>query len=171
MHDRDIFFFCIQVCLLVAGIGVAFFRDNETGSHLDTCAAKRQIVEDILVGVDASGKDDGDGTGVFFFVAMYDLQNFPDFVIVAARGCLFYGFGGVAEMASGRRTFDDNEIRDAVIVIVPKLQKNLAVRGGETIGASLMELPFVYFGRSVGRPAPEMMRSAPFSMQQRTYSS
>ena len=34
-----------------------------------------------------------------------------------------------------------------------------------------MELPFVYFGRSVGRPAPEMMRSAPFSMQQRTYSS
>ena len=102
---------------------------------------------------------------------MYNLQNFPDFVIVAAPCCFFHGFGGVAEMASGCRTFDDNEIRNAVIVIVPKLQKNLAVRGGETIGASLMELPFVYFGRSVGRPAPEMMRSAPFSMQQRTYSS
>ena len=77
------------------------------------------------MGVDASGKDDGDGTGVFFFVAMYNLQNFPDFVIVAAPCCFFYGFGGIAEMASGCRTFDDNEIRDAVIVIVPKLQKNL----------------------------------------------
>ena len=77
------------------------------------------------MGVDASGKDDGDGTGVFFFVAMYDLQNFPDFVIVAASCCFFHVFGGVAEMASGCRTFDDNEIRDAVIVIVPKLQKNL----------------------------------------------
>ena len=52
MHDRDIFFFCIQVCLFVAGIGIAFFRDNETGSHLDACAAKRQIVKDILMGVD-----------------------------------------------------------------------------------------------------------------------
>ena len=65
VHDRDIFFFCIQVCLFVAGIGIAFFRDNETGSHLDACAAKRQIVKDILMGVDASGKDDGDGTGIF----------------------------------------------------------------------------------------------------------
>ena len=153
MHDRDIFFFGIQVCLLVARIGVAFFRDNETGSHLDTCAAKRQIVEDILVGVDASGKDNGDGTGVFFFVAMYDLQNFPDFVIVAARGCLFYGFGGVAEMASGCRTFDDNEIRNAVIVIVPKLQKNLGSPGrgndrGELDGASLCV--FWQIGRETG---------------------
>ena len=122
------------------------------------------------MGVDASGKDDGDGTGVFFFVAMYNLQNFPDFVIVAAPCCFFYGFGGIAEMASGCRTFDDNEIRDAVIVIVPKLQKNL---GGPGRGNDrrLMELPAVYFGRSVGRPAPEMMRSAPFSIQQRTYSS
>ena len=77
------------------------------------------------MGVDASGKDDGDGTGIFFFVAMYNLQNFPDFVIVAAPCCFFHGFGGVAEMASGCRTFDDNEIRNAVIVIVPKLQKNL----------------------------------------------
>ena len=72
------------------------------------------------MGVDASGKDDGDGTGIFFFVAMYNLQNFPDFVIVAASCCFFYGFGGIAEMASGCRTFDDNEIRDAVIVIGPK---------------------------------------------------
>ena len=172
MHDRDIFFFCIQVCLFVAGIGIAFFRDNETGSHLDACAAKRQIVKDILMGVDASGKDDGDGTGIFFFVAMYNLQNFPDFVIVAASCCFFYGFGGIAEMASGCRTFDDNEIRDAVIVIVPKLQKNLGSPGrGNDEGRALMELPAVYFGRSVGRPAPEMMRSAPFSIQQRTYSS
>ena len=77
------------------------------------------------MGVDASGKDDGDGTGIFFFVDMYNLQNFPDFVIVAAPCCFFHGFGGVAEMASGCRTFDDNEIRNAVIVIVPKLQKNL----------------------------------------------
>ena len=81
------------------------------------------------MGVDASGKDDGDGTGIFFFVAMYNLQNFPDFVIVAASCCFFYGFGGIAEMASGCRTFDDNEIRDAVIVIVPKLQKNLGGPG------------------------------------------
>ena len=111
MHDRYIFFFGIQVCLLVARIGIAFFRDNETGSHLDAC------------------------------VAMYNLQNFPDFVIVAAPCCFFYGFGGIAEMASGCRTFDDNEIRDAVIVIVPKLQKNLGGPGrgndrGELDGAS-----------------------------------
>ena len=77
------------------------------------------------MGVDASGKDDGDGTGIFFFVAMYNLQNFPDFVIVAAPCCFFHGFGGVAQMAAGRGTFDDNKVRDAVIVIVPKLQKNL----------------------------------------------
>ena len=77
------------------------------------------------MGVDASGKDDGDGTGIFFFVAMHNLQNFPDFVIVAASCCFFYGFGGVAQMAAGRGTFDDNKVRDAVIVIVPKLQKNL----------------------------------------------
>jgi len=74
-------------------------------------------------------------------------------------------------MAAGRGTFDDNKVRDAVIVIIPSFRRTLAVRGGETIGASLMELPAVYFGRSVGRPAPEMMRSAPFSIQQRTYSS
>ena len=77
------------------------------------------------MGVDASGKDNGDGTGIFFFVAMYDLQNFPDFVIVAASCCFFHGFGGVAQMAAGRGTFDDNKVRDAVIVIIPKLQKNL----------------------------------------------
>ena len=93
------------------------------------------------MGVDASGKDDGDGTGVFFFVAMYDLQNFPDFVIVAASCCFFHGFGGVAEMAAGRGTFDDNEIRDAVIVIIPKFQKNFGSPGrgndrGELDGAS-----------------------------------
>mgnify|MGYP006966404768 CR=1 FL=1 len=102
------------------------------------------------MGVDASGKDDGDGTGIFFFVAMYNLQNFPDFVIVAASCCFFYGFGGIAEMASGCRTFDDNEIRDAVIVIVPKLQKNLGSPGGETIGASLMELPAVILADQSG---------------------
>lgn len=89
------------------------------------------------MGVDASGKDDGDGTGIFFFVAMYNLQNFPDFVIVAASCCFFYGFGRIAEMASGCRTFDDNEIRDAVIVIVPKLQKNL---GGPGRGNDRREL-------------------------------
>ena len=122
-------FFCIQVCLFVAGIGIAFFRDNETGSHLDACAAKRQIVKDILMGVDASGKGRRGWYRHIFFVAMYNLQNFPDFVIVAASCCFFYGFGGIAEMASGCRTFDDNEIRDAVIVIVPKLQKNLGGPG------------------------------------------
>lgn len=68
---------------------------------------------------------------------MYNLQNFPDFVIVAASCCFFYGFGGIAEMASGCRTFDDNEIRDAVIVIVPKLQKNL---GGPGRGNDRREL-------------------------------
>ena len=93
------------------------------------------------MGVDASGKDDGDGTGVFLFVAMYDLQNFPDFVIVAAPCCFFYGFSGIAEMASGCRTFDDNKVRDAVIVIIPKFQKNFGSPGrgndrGELDGAS-----------------------------------
>ena len=105
------------------------------------------------MGVDASGKDDGDGTGIFFFVAMYNLQNFPDFVIVAASCCFFYGFGGIAEMASGCRTFDDNEIRDAVIVIVPKLQKNL---GGPGRGNDRRELDgasrcvFWQIGRETG---------------------
>ena len=93
------------------------------------------------MGVDASGKDDGDGTGIFFFVAMYNLQNFPDFVIVAAPCCFFHGFGGVAQMAAGRGTFDDNKVRDAVIVIIPKLQKNFGSPGrgndrGELDGAS-----------------------------------
>ena len=40
-------------------------------------------------------------------------------------------------MASGCRTFDDNEIRDAVIVIIPKLQKNL---GGSGRGNDRREL-------------------------------
>lgn len=44
-------------------------------------------------------------------------------------------------MAAGRGTFDDNKVRDAVIVIIPKLQKNFGSPGrgndrGELDGAS-----------------------------------
>lgn len=93
------------------------------------------------MGVDASGKDDGDGTGVFFFVAMYNLQNFPDFGH-RSRAVLFLPrFRRSSQMAAGRGTFDDNKVRDAVIVIIPKLQKNFGSPGrgndrGELDGAS-----------------------------------
>ena len=92
------------------------------------------------MGVDAPAKTTGWYRHIFLRSHVQSAE-FPGFRHRSRVVLFLLRFRQNSEMASGCRTFDDNEIRDAVIVIVPKLQKNLGSPGrgndrGELDGAS-----------------------------------
>ena len=109
--------------------------------------------------------DKGDDA-LYLVIILRFFEGISRMLRVYAQVCEF--FSVKAQMAACQRSLYDYQIRRCLIFSVPQI--TIADFTEETIGAIFVADPFTYSGRLMGRPAPEIIKSAPAFTAALTYS-
>ena len=120
VHNHNIFFLCMQICLFIRLGGITFPGCHKPGSHLYAIGSQFHCMKHIFSGKNPACHNHRNLFFILIRILFHFRKNPSNLLIIGFRGKLLQLLSGKSQMSAGFRSLDHHKIRHPLVMMIPK---------------------------------------------------